>query len=84
MRMCTIAKMAIYYRWRGSRQIATAIAIGDFGERLGKHCIIYIYVIGLEKTCHVDKKNFILFMITIQHLLIYRMHLILFYLNVQK
>ena len=28
-----------YYRWRGSRQIAKAIAIGDFGERLGKHCV---------------------------------------------
>ena len=38
-----------------------------------------VYVIGSEKTCHVDKK-----MIIVEHLLIYRMHFILFYLNVQK
>ena len=44
-----------------------------------------VYVIGSEKTCHVDNYfKIILFMINIQHLLIYRMHFILFYLNVQK
>ena len=36
------------------------------------------YVIGSEKTCHVDKKKVILFMIIIEHLLIYRIHLFYF------
>ena len=44
-----------------------------------------IIVIGSEKTCHVDNYlKIILFMKIIEHLLIYRMHFILFYFNVQK
>ena len=42
-------------------------------------------MIGSEKTCHVDNYfKIILFKIIIEHLSIYRMHFILFYLNVQK
>ena len=47
--------------------------------------VLRTYVIGSEKTCHVDNYFLIiLFMIIIEHLLIYRMHFILFYLNIRK
>ena len=45
-------------------------------------CVCMYVCIGSEKTCHVDNYfKIILFMIIIEHLLIYRMHLLYFILT---
>ena len=49
------------------------------------HHITHTYVIGSEKTCHVEKTTYFhIFMIIIKQLMPYILHFILFSLNVQK